>query len=124
MRKSNHENGAALLVALGFLGAMSILASAFLANVHLSINTQRLERETAIAEQLAEAALASGVAHLLADGDAYEGERNTPFEQGRYSVEVQGQTSRTRLRLPAPVKCCWTMSLRRLVDRIPVAVTS
>jgi hypothetical protein len=89
MNTRGNERGAAMFVALGFLGAMVILAGAFLGIVRRSMDARRVEQETAVAEELAQAALASGVAHLEAGDTDYKGEKSVSLGDGRYTVEIE-----------------------------------
>ncbi len=95
-RTMMRNDGAALLVVMGLLGAMTILAGAFIEGVHMTLAQQRAASNDLIVRNLAQAGIDSAIASLCGDESAYEGESDVALGEGRYSVRLtRGPESNT-----------------------------
>jgi len=82
------ENGAALMLVLGYLAAVTLFASAFLATLHRSLDRSNKEYYTQRCAALAEAGVDKAVAELRRNPAAYAGEQQTPLDEGHFTVTV------------------------------------
>ena len=95
------KDGVALFIVLGFLGAMTILAGAFLEGVHFTLAQQRAASNELIVRNLAQAGIDSAIASLRRDAGAYEGESGVALGEGRYTVRLVREPESNNYRVVA-----------------------
>ncbi|MBN2312228.1 MAG: hypothetical protein JXR94_24830, partial [Candidatus Hydrogenedentes bacterium] len=84
--RSNARRGSAMILALGYLAAISIFAAAFLTLIHRTMSNMARTQRTRAAVTIAEGGIDKAVAQLRAHGADYRGERGTPLGDGRFTV--------------------------------------
>ena len=82
-----NDGGAAMFLALGYLGALTILSAAFFSAVNHRISRQFDDEARTEAFYIAEAGLHLSLAALAADPD-YKGQPPSPFADGRLSITI------------------------------------
>ena len=100
-RTMMRKDGVALFIVLGFLGAMTILAGAFLEGVHFTLAQQRAASNELIVRNLAQAGIDSAIASLRRDAGAYEGESGVALGEGRYTVRLVREPESNNYRVVA-----------------------
>ena len=100
-RTMMRKDGVALFIVLGFLGAMTILAGAFLEGVHFTLAQQRAASNELIVRNLAQAGIDSAIASLRRDAGAYEGEFAVALGEGRYTVRLVREPESNNYRVVA-----------------------
>lgn len=100
-RTMMRQDGVALFMILGFLGAMTILVGAFLEGVHFTLAQQRAASNELIVRNLAQAGIDSAIASLRRDAGAYEGESGVELGEGRYSVRLIHEPGSNNYRVDA-----------------------
>lgn len=93
VRRFEDDSGTAMMVAISFLAAMTVGASAFLSLYHRSNSHFHGLEAGGEAYYLAEAGVARAVAELRSGGD-FEGCGRTPLGRGAYSVKVDARGDR------------------------------
>ena len=87
--RNSARDGSALLVAVGYLAAITIFASTFLSFLNRTISNQRRTELKQICLNIAEAGVDKAFAELRARPTDYRGEKDTPLGKGRFSVEIE-----------------------------------
>lgn len=82
------SEGTALFMVLGYLAAMTLLASVFAAALHRTLDRQNFAEKRLVAAAIAEGGLEKALVALEAHPDTYRGETGTPLGAGRFTVEV------------------------------------
>ena len=95
------EDGVALFLVISFLGAMTLLLSAFLGSVRMTLAEQRTRSRGLIVHNLAQAGIDSAIAALRTDPGGYDGETDVALGEGRYSVRVRNGGGPGRYRITA-----------------------
>ncbi len=110
-----HKNeGAALMLTLGYLAVITLFASAFLVSLHRTMDgsTRNTVQQQSMA--IAEGGLEKALAELRHSAGAYRGELSTPLGEGTFSVEVTAVAQSNAYRivstgtLPQGVQTCIT----------------
>ena len=82
------DSGAAMFLVIGYLAAMTLLASAFFADVHRTMDKKDDAEDYTQAMNIAEGGLNKAVAALRDNRQAYRGEQDTALGIGRFTVRV------------------------------------
>lgn len=93
--KVRAKDGSALLITVGYLAAMTIVASTFLAFLNRTVSNWHQTELKQLCYNIAEGGVDKALAELRAHRDDYRGEKNTPLGKGRFTVEVR-PTGRAR----------------------------
>lgn len=86
--KVRRNEGAALMLTLGYLAAITLFATAFLTSLHRTMDRSNKGYRSQQCMAIAEGGLDKAVAELRRKADAYTGEQDTPLGNGAFSVEV------------------------------------
>lgn len=84
----NERRGTALFAAIGFVAALTILASAFILSLQQTNSSNRRAERRIVALHIAHGGLNKAVAALQRDGAAYTGEAASPLGEGAFTVRV------------------------------------
>jgi len=83
------KGGSALLITVGYLAAMTIFASTFLAFLNRTASNRHQAELKQICLNIAEGGVDKALAELRVRGSDYRGETNTSLGKGRFTVEVK-----------------------------------
>ncbi len=83
------KDGSALLITVGYLAAMTIFASAFLAYLHRTASNRHDAELKQLCLNIAEGGVDKALAELRAQGSAYRGEKDTLLGKGKFTVQVK-----------------------------------
>ncbi len=87
MKQFDDETGAAMVIAVGFLGVLGVLSGAFFAGVHRHREACRADEARVVAFHAAEGGVHYAIAKLANDA-AYAGEEHLALGGGRFRVNV------------------------------------
>ncbi|MCP4645742.1 MAG: hypothetical protein GY851_35180 [bacterium] len=85
---ATRREGSALIMALGYLAAISIFVTVFLTFLHRTSEQFKAAERRESAYQLAEAGLNKAMAELRRNPDAYRGEEGTVLGDGAFAVTI------------------------------------
>jgi len=89
MPKSRSKDGSALLITVGYLAAMTIFASTFLAYLNRTASNRHQAEFKQLCLNIAEGGVDKALAELRVPGSDYCGETNTSLGKGRFTVQVK-----------------------------------
>ncbi len=83
------NEGVALLMALGYLAAITLFASTFIVSLHRTMDQRNRSYWNQQCMGIAEGGLEKALAELRRSSGAYAGEEDTPLGAGTFSVAVR-----------------------------------
>jgi hypothetical protein len=87
--KFRAKNGSALLITVGYLAAMTIFASTFLAYLNRTTSNRHQAELKQLCLNIAEGGMDKALAELRVRGSDYRGETNTSLGKGGFTVQVK-----------------------------------